>query len=88
MSLTETSALGLLGALAALGLIRLFSVPLRLALRLLINTLLGFAALYLLRLAAPLTGLTLGLNPFNALIVGVLGVPGLVLLILLKLVFL
>ena len=33
MSLTETIALGLLGALAALGLIRLFSVPLRLALR-------------------------------------------------------
>ena len=38
MSLTETIALGLLGALAALGLIRLFSVPLRLALRLFSNS--------------------------------------------------
>ncbi len=88
MHLTETLVLGLLCALAVLGVIRLFSAPLRLALRILLNTLLGFAALFLLRLAAPLTGLTLGLNPINALIVGVLGVPGLVLLILLKLVFL
>lgn len=88
MRLTETIVLGLLCALAVLGVIRLFSAPLRLALRLLLNTLLGFGALFLLRLAAPLTGLTLGLNPINALIIGVLGVPGLVLLILLKLVFL
>lgn len=87
MGITEKIALGLLCAFVALGVIRLFSAPLRLALRVLLNTLLGFAALLALNLAAPLTGLALGLNLFNALTIGVLGVPGLALLCLLKLVF-
>ena len=88
MGLTDKIALGLLFAFLALGLIQLFSAPLKLALKVLLNTLLGFAALFLLNLAGGLTGLTLGLNLFNALTIGILGVPGLVLLILLKLVFL
>ena len=40
-----------------------------------------------MNVASALTGFTLGLNLFNALIIGILGVPGLALLILLKLVF-
>lgn len=88
MGLTEKIALGLLCLFVLLGVIRLFSAPLKLALKVLLNTLLGFAALFLLNLAAPLTGFTLGLNLFNAVVIGVLGVPGLVLLVLLKLVFL
>jgi inhibitor of the pro-sigma K processing machinery len=87
MGLTEKLALGLLCAFVALGVLQLFAAPLRLALRVLLNTLLGLAALFALNLAAPLTGFTLGLNLFNALTVGVLGVPGLVLLVLLRLVF-
>lgn len=87
MGVTEKVVLGLLCAFVALGVIQLFSAPLKLALRVLLNTLLGFAALFALNLAAPLTGFALGLNLFNALTVGVLGVPGLALLCLLKLVF-
>ncbi|MBQ9460119.1 MAG: pro-sigmaK processing inhibitor BofA family protein [Oscillospiraceae bacterium] len=87
MGLTEKIVIGALCAFAALGVIRLFSAPLRLALKVLLNTLLGFAALFLLNQASPLTGFSLGLNLFNALIIGILGVPGLVLLALLKLVF-
>ncbi len=87
MGLTEKLALGLLCAFVLLGVLQLFSAPLKLALKVLLNTLLGFAALFLVNLASPLTGFSLGLNLFNALTVGVLGVPGLVLLILLKLVF-
>ena len=56
--------------------------PLALALRLGCNTALGFAALALLRATAAYTGVTLGVNLFNALTVGVLGIPGLVLLLL------
>ena len=67
------------GAVAAL---RVFSTPLRLALKVLANTLLGFGALLVLNLAAPLTGLSLGVNVLNALVIGVLGVPGLGLLLL------
>ena len=87
MGLTEKIALGLLCAFVVLGVIQLFSAPLKLALKVLFNTLLGFAALFLVNVASALTGFTLGLNLFNALIIGILGVPGLALPILLKLVF-
>ncbi len=87
MGLTEKLTLGFLCAFAALGVLRLFSAPLRLALKVLFNTLLGFAALLALNLTSALTGFSLGLNLFNALVIGILGVPGLVLLVLLKLVF-
>ena len=87
MGLTEKIAIGLLCAFVILGVIQLFSTPLKLALKVLLNTILGFAALFLVNLAEGITGFTLGLNLFNALAIGILGVPGLVLLILLKLVF-
>ena len=87
MGLTEKITLGMLCAFVVLGVIQLFSAPLKLALKVLLNTLLGFAALFLLNLASGMTGFTLGLNLLNALIIGILGVPGLVLLVLLKLVF-
>ena len=72
----------LLGAVLLAALIRLFSTPLRLAVKLLGNTLLGFAALWLVRLTAPVTGVTLGWNLFNALTIGIFGLPGFLLLLL------
>ncbi|MCI9679439.1 MAG: Pro-sigmaK processing inhibitor BofA [Oscillospiraceae bacterium] len=63
---------------------RAFSAPLRLAGRAAVNTLLGLGALLLLNVLSPLTGLSLGLNLFNALVVGILGVPGLGLLLLVQ----
>ena len=53
----------------------------------LVNTLLGFALLGLLNVLGVLARLSLGLNLFNALMIAILGVPGLALLILLRLVF-
>ena len=64
--------------------IKLFSTPFRLLLKLLINTALGFAALFLVNLTSAYTGLSLGLNLLNALVIAVLGLPGLILLLLLK----
>ena len=87
MGVAEKVALGLLCAFVVLGIIQLFSAPLKLALKVLLNTLLGFAALYIVNLASGLTGFSLGLNLFNALVIGILGIPGLVLLVLLRLVF-
>ena len=87
MGLTEKIAIGLLCAFVIVGVAQLFSAPLRLALKVLVNTLLGFAALFLVNLLSAYTGFSLGLNLFNAATVGVLGIPGLALLILLKLVF-
>lgn len=65
-----------------LALLRLFRTPLRLAFRLLANTLTGFLALWLVNLTAGATGIALGLNLMNAVVIGVLGLPGFVLLLL------
>lgn len=84
MDLSQKVMVGLLAVFLLAALLRIFKAPLRLALKLLVNTLLGFLALYLAGLTAPLTGITLGLNLWNALIVGILGLPGFVLLLLVQ----
>ena len=87
MGITEKVLLVLLGAFALLALLKLFAAPLKLIGKLLVNTLLGFALLGLLNVLGVLARLSLGLNLFNALVIAILGVPGLALLILLRLVF-
>ena len=87
MGLEVKIAIAFLCVFLILGVVRLFAAPLKFVLKLILNTLLGFLALFLLGLTAPLTGFALGLNLFNALVIGILGVPGLVLLLLLQAVF-
>lgn len=82
MDLSQKILAGLLTLFFLLALLRIFRSPLRLAVKVLGNTLLGFLALWGLNLSAALTGITLGLNLWNALVIGVLGLPGLVLLLL------
>ena len=48
------------------------------------NSALGFGALWLLNLTTTVTGLSLGLNIFNAAVIGILGVPGFGLLLLVQ----
>ena len=82
MDLNQKILAALLAAFFLIALIRIFSAPLRLAVRLLGNTLLGFVALSAVNMTAGITGLALGLNVWNALVIGVLGLPGFVLLLL------
>ena len=84
MSLVEKIALGLTLLFLLVAAVRLFSSPLKLAVRVLLNAALGFAAMWLLNLTTDYTGLSLGLNVFNGLVVGILGVPGFVLLVLVR----
>ena len=84
MSVVEKVSLGLVLLFLVVAWVRLFSAPLKVALRVLINSVLGFGALWLLNLTGGVTGLALGLNIFNSLTVGILGVPGLFLLLLLQ----
>ena len=74
----------LIGAFLLLALVRIFRSPLKLAGKLLLNTLLGFLALWLVAATSAHTGIALGMNLANALVVGVLGLPGFVLLLLLQ----
>ena len=87
MGVMQKLLLGLMALFAVLAVLRLFSAPLTLAGKLLVNTLLGFALLGLLSATGALAKLALGLNLFNALIIAVLGVPGLALLVLLQMIF-
>ena len=83
MSVLEKLALGVGGLFMLLGVLRLARSPLKLVFRVAGNAALGFGALWLLlgRLAP---GLQLGLNLFNGLLIGVLGLPGFGLLLLLQ----
>ena len=84
MSVVEKISLGLVLLFLLVAIWRLFKMPLKLALRVVLNSALGLGVLWLLNSTAPVTGLTLGVNWFNALTVGVLGLPGLGLLLLVK----
>ena len=84
MDLSQKVIAGLLLAFFLITLVRIFSAPLRLALKLLANTALGFLALWAVNAASSVTGIVLGLNLWNALVIGVLGLPGFVLLLLVQ----
>ena len=87
MGLTEKVAIGILILFVVGAVLRLFKTPLKLAMQVLLNTLLGFGALFLLNLTQALTGISLGVNLLNALVIGILGVPGLGLLLLVQWLF-
>lgn len=73
--------------LAILGLIiivKLFSWPLKILFKLIINAVLGVITLVLVNIVGAGFGLTIGVNIFTALIVGFLGVPGVIFLVVLK----
>lgn len=84
MSVVEKIALGLTLLFLVVVCPRLFAAPLKLALKVVFNSALGFGALWLLNLTAAVTGLSLGLNIFNAAVIGILGVPGFGLLLLVQ----
>ena len=84
MYLNQKIIAAILAGFFLIALIRVFSAPLRLALKLLANTALGFLALWAVGLTAGVTGITLGLNLWNALVIGILGLPGFALLLLVQ----
>jgi len=82
MDLSQKIVAALLAAFFLAALIRVFRTPLKVALKLLANTLLGFLALWAVNLTTGFTGVMLGVNLLNALVIAVLGLPGFVLLLL------
>lgn len=84
MSIVEKIALGLTLLFLVVVCLRLFAAPLKLALKVAFNSALGFGAVWLLNLTTSVTGLSLGLNWFNALLIGILGLPGFGLLLLVQ----
>ena len=62
---------------------KLFLWPLKIILKLAVNSLIGGAAILLINIIGAEIGIIIPLNMLNALIVGVLGLPGAILLIVL-----
>ena len=64
--------------------IKIFTKPMKLIFKLILNTGIGFLALWLVNFFGGGLGISLGMNWVNALTVGVFGFPGWVLLLLMK----
>ena len=74
----------ILAAVIILLAVTIFRRPLKLLIRLVMNTIGGFIALFFINLLGQFVGITLGINWFNAIIVGIFGLPGLGLLLILR----
>ncbi len=72
------------GALVIYLLARLLYFPLRIVFRFLINTLAGGLLLVFFNMVGAYWGIQIGLNVVTALVVGLMGVPGFVLLLILQ----
>ena len=65
--------------------VKIFSWPIKMLVRLLVNGILGAVFLLLVNFVGSGFGISLGINAFTALIAGFFGVPGVIFLIVLKL---
>jgi len=63
---------------------RMFLMPIKIIFRLIYNALIGGAMLWLINYAGAYIGFNIAINPITALIAGLLGLPGVVLLIMFK----
>lgn len=66
---------------------KLFLMPIRFIIKLVWNALIGGALLWLINLVGGFVGFTIAINWMSALVVGLLGVPGVILLVIWKLFF-
>ena len=64
---------------------RVFIVPIKKVLKLVINSVLGGITIFLINLIGGTFGFHIGLNIFTSILVGVLGVPGAVCLVIIRL---
>ncbi len=65
----------------------LFIKPVKIALKLIVNSLIGALLLVVFNYIGGIWGITIGVNLFTALTCGILGIPGFLLLLLLKWLF-
>ena len=64
---------------------KIFSVPLKALFKLIINSVLGGLLIFIINLIGAVWNFHIGLNIVTAILVGILGIPGAVLLVILKL---
>ena len=81
-----SNALVIFGCIVVLWIIgKIFSVPLKALFKLIINSVLGGLLIFIINLIGAVWNFHIGLNIVTAILVGILGIPGAVLLVILKL---
>ena len=64
---------------------KIFFLPLKSIIKLVLNSILGAFIIYIINLVGAVWGFYIGLNIFTAVFVGLLGIPGAILLVIIKL---
>lgn len=80
-----TNILIVIGCALAIFIIgKIFLFPIKKILKLVINTIVGGAIIYIINLIGANFGFHIGLNVITSLVVGILGIPGAILLLILQ----
>ena len=58
--------------------------PLKLTIKLILNSVIGMGAVWLINFLGASLGIHIGINPITAVVVGALGLPGVILILLLQ----
>lgn len=83
--MTITTVVSFIIGLALLFIIgSILVIPIKILIKLLINGLIGGILLFFFNIIGGIFGLTIIINPLNAIIVGFLGVPGVILILILQ----
>lgn len=80
----QTTAIIIIIAILVLVVFTILRKPIKIIFKLILNTVIGFLALFVINYLGAFIGVTIAVNWINAVIVGVLGVPGVALILLLK----
>lgn len=64
---------------------KIFILPIKKLLKLVLNSILGGILIYIINLVGASFGFHIGLNLFTSITIGILGIPGAIVLILIKL---
>ncbi len=84
MSGIQTTGVIIVVAILVLVVFIILKKPIKIILKLVLNTVVGFIALFALNWLGAFVGITVAINWINAVIVGVLGVPGVALILLIN----
>lgn len=84
MGTLQTIIYVVIGVLLLWLIIKLFSTPIKWALKLLLNALLGFVMLFIFNFLGGFIGLELTVGWLSAIVAGILGIPGIILLLLIE----
>ena len=80
-----TSILVMIGCALAIFIIgKILLFPIKLLIKLMFNSIIGAAIIYIINLVGANFGFHIGLNLVTSLVVGILGIPGAILLIILQ----